>query len=561
MTRIYGRLRSNMGLLQDLVFSQGLRKSFVEAGRVDAGLEHSFDPLEMDQYNELHSIANLMTELMDDIGDISKSMMSQMAYMRELLSQQDQLDKELDQSITAERLVPIRTILPRMQRSVRQTCRMLDKKAELTVKGEDLSIDRSILNAIVDPLLHMLRNAVDHGVEHPQQRVALNKTETASISVEFERTGNNFLITCKDDGRGIDTVAVKNKALKLGLIRPEQILGESALHELILLPGFSTKSDADQVSGRGVGMDIVAKNLAEQRGSISIRSRQGQGTEFRMTVPQTLLKMHVVLLRSGEFRFGILSGSFDQIVTIPADRIVDDDSYVEFNDEVYEVRSLSETLGITGGYTGSRSGNMTAILVRDEEIKVAALTDEAVGSGELVIKKIGHYFPRIGGMIGTVLTEDGTPVPVFDVMEILRRPSQVVTDYLQKQIAQPVVPAVNILIVDDSSSARRSMSQVVRDAGYDVRTAIDGIEAISLIEELAPDLVLTDLEMPKMNGLELTAHLRATESTRHLPIVMVTSRSTQKHRDQALSSGVDSYITKPFTNDDLVYEMHNLLTR
>jgi chemosensory pili system protein ChpA (sensor histidine kinase/response regulator) len=559
LARMHGRLRANMILLQDMVFSRGLKKAFI-SGQF-AAAQRNFDPLEMDQYNELHSIANLMTELMDDVGDVSKTMMAQHAQMRELLSQQDQLNKELDQSVTAERLVSIKTILPRLQRSVRQTCRMLDKKAELMVTGDSVSIDSAILDAIVDPLLHMLRNAVDHGIESPAERIALDKPEQATISLVFERVGNNFVISCKDDGRGINTSAVKHKALKLGLIKTDQILHESALHELILLPGFSTKHDADQISGRGVGMDVVAKNIADQRGSISIRSEEGRGTEFRITVPQTLLKMHVVLLRSGEFKFGVLSNSFNQIVSIGTDLFLNEEQQIDFNDQIYEVRNLTGLLGIPK-YRGSlRDRKPVAILVDEAESRTATLIDDAVGSGELVIKKIGRYVPRIGGIVGTVLTEDGAAVPVFDLKELLRRPSQVVADYLQKHVDQPAPSAANVLIVDDSSSARRSMSQVVRDAGYDVRTAIDGIEAISLIEERIPDLILTDLEMPKMNGLELTAHLRAAENTRDLPIVMVTSRSTEKHKDQAISTGVNRYITKPFTNDDLVYEMHQLLIR
>jgi chemosensory pili system protein ChpA (sensor histidine kinase/response regulator) len=558
LARMHARLRTNMILLQDMVFSRSLKKS-IFSSQFDGSAQRHFDPLEMDQYNELHSIANLMTELMDDIGDVSKAIMGQHAQMRELLSQQDQLNKELDQSITAERLVSINTILPRLQRSVRQTCRMLDKKAELAVTGDSVSIDSAILDAVIDPLLHMLRNAVDHGVESPEERLVSGKLEQSTISLDFERVGNNFVIRCKDDGRGIDTAAVKRKAIDMGLIEAEQILSKNDLHELILLPGFSTKHDADQISGRGVGMDVVTKNITDQRGSISIRSEEGQGTEIIITVPQTLLKMHVVLLHSGEFRFGVLSNSFNQIVSIGKDLVMSEEKKVDFNDQIYDVKNLSELLGIPKHQTHLHDLNPVAILVDDEGNRSATFIDDALGSGELVIKKIGRFVPRIGGIVGTVLTEDGAAVPVFDIKELLRRPSQIVADYLLRQVDQATPSVASILIVDDSSSARRSMSQVVRDAGYDVRTAIDGIEAISLIEERIPDLVLTDLEMPKMNGLELTAHLRAAESTRNLPIVMVTSRSTEKHKSQAISTGVNRYITKPFTNDDLVYEMHQLL--
>lgn len=559
LNRYHRTMNQHMNALQDLIFTQGLKKSYGE-GKFEP--DGSFDPLEMDQYNELHSMVNVFAELLDDIGDVSKSINTQLAEIRELLNQQDQFNKELDQTIMAERLVSVKTVLPRLERSVRQTCRMTGKSAQLHVLGDSLSIDNMILEMITDPLLHILRNAVDHGIEPADERESKGKSGTASITLSFERTGNNIVIRCKDDGRGIDTAAVKNKALQIGLIMADQIVSEKELFELILQPGFSTRHDVNQVSGRGVGMDVVAKRIADLRGSLNIHSEEGRGTEFVITVPQMLLKAHVVLLRSGDFTFGILSSSFEQIVNIEPDFFAERNGVacIKFNNRFYQIKYLAELLGIRTFSAISDAKNRAAILVYDNESRSAVLIDEAVANGELVIKKIGKYVPRIGGMIGTVLTADGTAAPVFDMKDLLRKPSRLVADYLQQHDEQSA-SAVNILIVDDSSSARRSLSQAAKDAGFDVRTAIDGVEAITLIEERLPDLVLTDLEMPKMNGLELVAHLRALENTRDLPIVMVTSRSTEKHKSQAISTGVNSYITKPFTNDDLIYEMHQLLGR
>lgn len=556
-------LHVHMSALQDLIFTKGLRKSFSGGSITGQTAGGDFDPLEMDQYNELHSTANVFAELIDDVGDVSKAINAQLTAIRELLTQQDQFNKELDRIIMSERLVSVKTILPRLERSVRQTCRMTGKQAELVVTGESLNIDSSILDMITDPLLHILRNAVDHGIEPPREREAGGKPEVAVISLSFQLIGNNIVIRCKDDGRGIDSTAVKEKALQIGLITPERIISEKDLIELILQPGFSTRTDANQVSGRGVGMDVVAKKVADLRGSLSLHSDEGKGTEFTITVPQTLLKAHVVLLRTDDLVFGILSSSFTQIVNIEPDFFVERNgaACIKFNDRLYEIKHLSELLGIRRHTAGPGGRNRAAILVSDNETRTAVLIDEAVANGELVIKKIGKYVPRIGGMIGTVLVADGTAAPVFDMKDLLKRPSQLVADYLQQHDERSLASAINVLIVDDSSSARRSLSQAAKDAGFDVRTAIDGVEAITLIEELRPDLVLTDLEMPKMNGLELAAHLRAADNTRDLPIVMVTSRSTEKHKAQAISTGVNSYITKPFSNDDLIYEMHQLLRR
>lgn len=562
LNKYHHTLYAHMNFLQDLVFTQGLKKHSANAGG-GHGLNGNFDPLEMDQYNELHSAVNVFAELLDDASDISKHITTQLTAMRELLTQQDQLNKELDQSIMAERLVSVKTVLPRLQRSMRQTCRMTGKKAELFITGDSLNIDNLILDTIMDPLLHILRNAVDHGIEQPQERQLKGKPETAAISLSFERFGNSIVVRCKDDGRGIDINAVKSKALQMGLIDPEQVVSEKALIELILQPGFSTRPDANQVSGRGMGMDVVAKKISDLRGSLNISSERNIGTEFIITVPQTLLKAHVILLKTDELLFGILSSSFDQITNIEPDAFAEREGMncIMHNEQVYETKYLMELLGIRKYSKAGEKRRMTAILVDDNDAKSATLVDEAVSNGELVIKKLGKYIPRIGGIIGTVLTPDGTAAPVFDLKDLLRKPSQLVADYLQQHREQSPVSVVNVLIVDDSSSARRSLSQAAKDAGYDVRTAIDGVEAITLIEERRPDLVLTDLEMPKMNGLELVAHLRASENTRNLPIVMVTSRSTEKHKAQAISTGVNSYVTKPFTNDDLIYEMHQLLGR
>lgn len=561
LNRYHRALHQHMNALQDLIFTQGLKKSYGSGPKLEPN--GSFDPLEMDQYNELHSMVNVFAELLDDIGDASRLISGQLAEVRELLNQQDQFNKELDQTIMAERLVSVKTILPRLERSVRQTCRMTGKSAQLVVHGESLNIDNLILEMITDPLLHILRNAVDHGIEPADARESKDKPETASIELSFARIGNNIIVRCKDDGGGIDTAAVKNKALQIGLITPDQIVSEKELLELILQPGFSTRTDVNQVSGRGVGMDVVAKGITDLRGSLSIRSEENRGTEFVITVPQMLLKAHVILLRTDDLTFGILSSTFEQIVNIEPHFFTEHhgNACIKFNNRFYEIKYLAELLGIRKYSAVSNGMNRAAILINDNETRKAVLIDEAVANGELVIKKIGKYVPRIGGMIGTVLTADGAAAPVFDMKDLLRRPSRLVADYLQQHDEQQSAPAVNILIVDDSSSARRSLSQAAKDAGFDVRTAIDGVEAITLIEELRPDLVLTDLEMPKMNGLELAAHLRAADNTRDLPIVMVTSRSTEKHKAQAMSTGVNSYITKPFTNDDLIYELHQLLGR
>ncbi len=560
LIRYQSVLRSQISTLQNLVFKNNFYKNTLPNNNADNNMG-VFDPLEMDQYNELHSMGNAITELLDDLHDLSVDIKTRLTSTHEHVNHQGQMGKQLDQFITAERLLPVSNITARLQRNVRQTSRVTNKQVELKISGETLEVDSSILDNITDPLLHMLRNAVDHGIETTEVRAAQNKPVTAVINLEFYRRGNNITIICRDDGMGIDKEAITQKAIDLGLLKAGQTVSEKDLFSLILQPGFSTKNTVDQISGRGVGMDIVAKNIQELRGNLNIRSSKGQGTEIIINLPQTLMKVHIVLLEMQGCIFGVASSSFDQIIRLEREKVVNMEGkdHIAYNNVLYEVSYLDEVFAVNKTLQQSKSREITALLLHDKSVDKAIIIEQAIGEGELFIKKINKYIPKLNGIVGTVVTENGKAVPVFDVKEIFNKPNTIFNPIFTNDSALQIPDALNILVVDDSSSARRSLSQTIRDAGFDVRTAIDGVDAITLIEEKMPDLVLTDLEMPKMNGLELAAHLRANSDTEKLPIVMVTSRSTDKHREQASSTGINSYITKPFTNDSLMDELRLLL--
>ena len=560
--KFYSNLKNKLNALREITEDESLKR-VVLSGNKDTLLEEGGkERFSTDQYEELKSIGNLLTEMLDDMSEYSQQTSNELAETNELFRQQEILIKELTESITSERMVPAKSLLPRLQRIVRQMSRSLNKKVELIVCGEALKIDSSILEVVTNPLLHILRNAIDHGIEAPTDRLHAGKPEIATITVSFLQEGNNISISCEDDGSGVDLDAVRETAIRLNLINSYQMVNDKELMALILQSGFSTRQSEGQISGRGVGMGEVQNVVNSLHGRISVESKAGLGVKVIMTVPSSLSKANVLLLASKEFTYGIIASSFEEIVDIAPDQLTrnrNELSYV-YGDNIYTVRFLHELLGINDPslreFTMSRSATISSI--GDEHY--AVLLDNTIGGGEMFLKKISKYVPRLNGIVGMVTTNRGVAAPVFDLQELVRKPSPLIEDYLLQYADQSASSALNVLIVDDSSSARRSLTQVAEDAGFDVRTAIDGMEAISLIEEKQPDILLTDLEMPKMNGLELVAKLRSSDDTRDLPVVMVTSRSTEKHRAQAMSTGIDCYITKPYTNEDLINQMGELLS-
>ncbi|GMQ76106.1 MAG: hypothetical protein BMS9Abin01_1371 [Gammaproteobacteria bacterium] len=556
-------VQQRLAALQDLVQLRGV-PSARRALLAVAGLEEEdFDPLELDEYSELHSATNAFAEALTDSRELTDLLRVELSALDGLVVQHEQISSELNDVVLFARLIPVSTIVPRLQRGVRQTCRATGKNARLSVTGDEMLIDSEILNNIVDPLMHIVRNAVDHGIESPGERIANGKDEHGNIDLSFVREGESVVIRCRDDGAGFDFLRIRELVVSQGLVPGDRHLSERELARLTLIPGFTTRRGTTQVSGRGIGMDVVNRSITDLRGTMDIESSANAGSTIALRVPLTMISMHVLLVRVGERIFGVPSSTLEQALFSDAGPVVhtDDEWIFRFADTDYPLRNVGELVGIPGPAVSTLAERVAPLLlIRAASGPVGVVVDELVDGRYLVVKRLGAFVPRVPGVIGASILADGSVAPVLDVQELLRQP---VTPMAITGVAEPeefTRDSPNVLVVDDSLSARRTLAQVISDAGYEPRTAVDGLDAIDAIEERMPDLILLDLEMPRMNGLELAAHLRADLETHDIPIVMVTSRSTGKHREQAHAAGIDAFITKPYQEDELAEQIRLLIS-
>lgn len=532
-------------------------------GKTLSGIDQEFDSLEMDQYNELYTTSRRLVEAAFDAREMNLDARSELEHMSEVLEYQQRLVIDTQGAIMQTRLVPVASITSRLQRTLRQTCRLTGKNSELSLSGEQLMIDGDVLNAMIDPLMHILRNAVDHGLESEAERLAAGKPSVGLINLEFDREGNNILVRCRDDGRGLDFAAIRNTAEQRGVIQQDQDVSEEELKRFILRPNFSTRTESTQTSGRGVGMNAVHFQVVSLGGSLNLYSQHGKGLTIELRMPLPISRSHALLAMAGTYRVAITSKGLKQILYAVADDFssVGGEQILHMEGIDYPVISLNRLLHVAENRKKNQRHSAVLLIEHDEKTS-AVLLDSIADSLELVIKDFGHYLKKIPGYIGAAIMGDGAVAPVLDMPALLRLSAQSTSAYVEPaEIIDPRALLSKVLIVDDSLSQRRSLEQLLSDAGFAVHIARDGIEAIELLTEVTPDIILTDLEMPRMNGIELTAHLRTQAQIKNLPIIMITSRTTQKHHKLAEDAGVDFYLVKPVREDDLLSKIQYLLQK
>jgi chemosensory pili system protein ChpA (sensor histidine kinase/response regulator) len=527
-----------------------------------------FDALEMEQYSELHTLKNRLVEAVTDVTEITAQSEEQLSALGEVLETQSRLQLESQEAVMRTRMVRVETIVSRLQRGVRQAARLLDKNVTLTVKGTDTLIDGGVLNELIDPLMHVLRNAVDHGIEDAETRLANGKEQSGHIELSFVREGNAIVMRCRDDGRGLDIAAIKSRAMERGLIDGAQTPSDDDVARLILIPGFSTRNETTQVSGRGIGMDIVNKRIEDLKGSLMLHSDAGRGLNLEMRIPLSMLSTHALLVRVKDHMVALSTRNIEDIhyVTPGEIRQVGILRHYQVNGVAHDVVRLDALLNMPGDRRAHERTGFPVLLVRQNNGVIRAIeVQEIVDSRNLVMKNLGVYVPAIKGVAGAAILGDGSVVAVVDLPDLLRAdvpmPPHAGDDEIDghgQAVPRDTVGYQTALVVDDSLSARRATAQVMKDAGYVVRTAIDGMDAVSILEKFVPDIILADMEMPRMNGLELTSHVRGKSSTRDVPVIMITSRSTDKHRKQAQAAGVSVYLTKPFNDEVLLRHVSEL---
>ncbi len=523
-----------------------------------------FDPLEMDQYDELYTNIRGFVETVMDSRSLAQQLRDEISRLERQVAPLLRMKADLQRTVMSVRMETVESIAARLQRGVRQACRATGKQAELIIEGGSTALDSEALDRLVDPLLHILRNAVDHGIEAPEDRRAHGKPEIGSIRLRFVQEGQNVLVECLDDGRGLDYGGIRRTAAARGL--SAETPDPKALARLILLPGFSTRTTATQVSGRGVGMDVVNTAIRELKGVMEIGDAPGGGCRIGLRLPITLMTSHSLLVKAQGEQYAIPTNLIARVLS-PGDgqfsRVAGKMAY-ETGREAYPAVTLASVLGLPGGHSGELPIASAVVLIYADTGPVAVAVDQLMNSHHLVLKSLGRYVSSIRGVAGLSNLADGSLIPVLDLPELLRDVSTRRSSLSAAEVALPIeVPAPptakRVLVVDDSLSVRQSLSELMKDAGYQVAIARDGIEAVDALRKDPPDIVLSDIEMPRMNGLDLLHYIRTSHST-ELPVIMITSRTMQKHRQQAADAGANGYVTKPFDEDALLADIHGLLS-
>ena len=544
-----------MGRLDDLV---ALRGAALQSTAQKAGAD--LDPLEIDQYNELHVISRQLLEAHADSSEFMRRIDRVMSGLADLRSGQEQLNRDLQRTILRTRTVPFGQVAQRLQRIVRQTAKQVFKQVQLEIVGEDIPVDAELLERIVEPLAHLLRNAIDHGIEPPQERLAAGKPEQGRILLRVGLQGDAATIELQDDGRGLDLDAIRSRAIAAGLLSPAQAVDERQLTRMILLPGFSTRTSASEVSGRGIGMDVVNQRISALRGTLAISTESGRGTRVQLRLPVTQTLANVIVARGQRQVSAVVSASVERVISFAAGecRYEDGQLRVTLGDEVLPALpieafyDLSADLSMWVGHSG------VGLYVRDAEGKGNVVLVRGIDEvRSVVVKPISAYLPPIAAVRGITQLGDGGLAPVID-LDVLLQAAQ--TGHQDTAILSHAAAAVTrVVVADDSLSVRRALEQLMQDAGFEVETARDGFEALAAIQAKPTHALLVDLEMPRMNGLEVARNLRNQAATRDLPVIMITSRATDKHQAMAAEAGVTRMLGKPFSEDSLVALVRELI--
>ncbi|RZA09585.1 MAG: hybrid sensor histidine kinase/response regulator [Moraxellaceae bacterium] len=529
--------------------------------------DDGLDPLELDRYNELHSFFHQLQEFAIDTRDAIHQTQGQLRSLEDLTYEQQVTNRASQSHLLEMRMIPASNMEARFQRCVRQACRLTGKQANFQLRGGDTMIDSRVLHELVDPLMHLLRNAVDHGIEESVERQAIGKPAEGTVELQFSVQGQSIVVRVTDDGAGLNRERIAEKAKELSLAPPTDTnpdITELWLKQLIFAAGFSTRNQVSQTSGRGIGLDMVADRVNELKGRISVNSNPSRGCEFSIRLPMPMIAEHGILVTSGKHRIAIAARGIEQLLFLENNSLTNygDQLRYRFDQHDIDVFHISQLAQLPGSVAINAIDAHALLVVETLPGQhVGVLIERVIASREMVVKPLTAFTPIVPGIIGATILGDGEVAPVIDVqqlaLDLLQRgvTSATWNSEAMRMSQKAAVERPMALVVDDSLSTRRSLAQFVGDMGMEVRTAKDGFEAIEILQEQTPHIILVDMEMPRMNGLELTAHVRANEITKHVPVIMITSRNTEKHRNLATAAGVDTYLNKPFSEEELMHHI------
>lgn len=578
-----GSLRQSMGELSENVvrLREQLREIEMQAesqitSRMGISADREFDPLEFDRFTRLQELTRMMAESVNDVGSVQQNLSRTIDSATTDLSTQARLTRDLQQDLMRVRMVQFASISERLFRVTRQAAKETDKRINLDIRGSAVEIDRGVLEKMAGPFEHLLRNAIVHGIESREQRQAAGKNETGELRIEIRQEGNEVVIHFSDDGQGLNLNNIRNKALNSGLLTNDMDLSDAEVTDLIFHPGFSTAEEITELAGRGIGMDVVRSEAASLGGRVAIASEAGKGAQFTIHLPLTLAVTQVVLLSTGGKTYAVPSVLVEQVQQLKTGPLAAayNEGAVMWQSQRVPMHYLSSLLGDQQVAPVTQQYSPLLILKSGNE-RVALHVDEILGNREVVVKNIGPQLSRMIGIAGATVLGSGeivlilNPVPLAQraALDNIRAPRLTPSDAPDGMGAIAEMADSNVrgaepvqglrtqsivMVVDDSLTVRRVTQRLLTREGYQVVLAKDGVDALQHLQSVTPDVMLVDIEMPRMDGFDLTRNIRDDERTRNIPIIMITSRTASKHRNYAMELGVNEYLGKPYQEDALL---------
>jgi len=525
----------------------------------------AFDPLEYDRYTRLQELTRMLRETVEDVSMVQSNMLKGLQMADTDLTSQGRLTRELQQQLMRVRLVTFANVSERLYRVARQAAKELDKRVNLDIRGANTEIDRGVLEKMSGPFEHLVRNAIVHGLESPAARRAAGKPETGELKIDVRQEANEIIVVIADDGAGLNLERIRAYAIERQLIAPNQPITERELMEMIFAPGFSTATEVTELAGRGVGMDVVRAELGSFGGRIAVSTEPGRGTRFTLYLPLTLAVMQAVLARVGQRRFAVPSGMVEQVLRFRPSEL--GHSISEGMLEIPGIgpvvlRPLAQLLGAE--ITLAHIKQIPVIVLKSGDDRLAIAVDDVSNNQEVVVKNVGASVSRLAGVLGATILGNGEIVLIVNPVQLIMRAPEPPT-LTDARFAQPsadgstddatdstVTAPAQIMVVDDSLTVRRVTQRLLERHGYEVLQAKDGVDALRQLQDQKPDIMLVDIEMPRMDGFDLTRNIRGNAATRDIPIIMITSRTAEKHRRLAFDLGVNDYLGKPYQEDELV---------
>jgi len=541
-----------------------------------------FSDLEMDRYDDFNILSRSLTEISADISEVLSQLGGFVGRVGGDIDEFTKLGHHLQDEITEARMVPIGNLYTRLSRTARDAAKVCGKSVDLELVGEDTRLDNNIVQQITDPLIHLVRNAIAHGIEDASSREQAGKSARGKVTVRAFHRGNHVFIEVQDDGGGLDYDRIRQTAVRAGLVSAPaaELLSEGELRAFLFHPGFTTASSKNEVAGRGVGLDVVRNNVHSLNGEIEIQSEAGKGTCFGVKVPLTLIISQALFIRSGSTVLAMPLAVVEEIRRLRPEEIEDVGGKLltKVRGVVTEVVRLDTALALppiepTNGY-------MNMVIVRAAGRQVGVVVEEVLGKDEVVIKNLGQYLRRVKLFPGATISTDGSLILLVDVNRLAGTTAAEVGVVVPSASAARIfgpgalavaagsIPAAAVdepaaekvvVIADDSISVRKFVGRILEKAGYSVKLASDGLEAAELVAQVGCHLVITDIEMPRMNGYELMTHLRQDPATRRIPVLVVTSRAGAKHRERAMKEGAASFLTKPVQEEQLLAVVDELM--